>query len=98
MAQNCHGKTKTLTAKAITSRQKQIPHDKTKYFRAKANTSRQKQILHGKRKYLTANANASQQRQKQIHVTDLGGWKPGTQGSRKECRAEGKSSMAAFDE
>ena len=41
-------------------------------------TSRQKQILHGKSK---------NSRQKQIHVTDLGGWKPGTQGSRKECWA-----------
>ena len=89
MAQNCHGKTKTLTAKAITSRQKQIPHDKTKYFRAKGNTSQQTQMLHSKGKI---------SRQKQIHVTDLGGWKPGTQGSRKECRAGGKSSMAAFDE
>ena len=78
MAQNCHGKTKTLTAKAITSRQKQIPHDKTKYFRAKGNTSQQTQMLHSKGKI---------SRQKQIHVTDLGGWKPGTQGSRKECWA-----------
>ena len=81
VAHNCHGKTKTLTAKPKTSRQKQntsrqnqkphgknkILHGKTKSFTAKANTSRQKQILHGK--------------------TNLEGWKPGTQGSRKECWA-----------
>ena len=58
-------------AKANTSRQKQK-------LTAKANTARQKQILHGKSK---------NSRQKLIYVTDLGGWKPGTQGSRKECWA-----------
>ena len=59
-----HGKTKNLTAKTKTTRQKQntsrqnqkhhgktkIPHGKTKNLTAKTKTSRQKQILHGKSK------------------------------------------------
>ena len=92
--QNCHGKTKSFTAKANTSQQKQLLHGKSKYLTAKPNTSRQ-------RKYFTAKVNTSQQKQilhskvknsweKQIHVTDLGGWKPGTQVSRKECWARGQ--------
>ena len=58
VAHNCHGKTKNLTAKPKTSRQKQkphgkikIPHDKTKNLTAKPNTSQQKT------KYPTAKAN-----------------------------------------
>ena len=56
VAHNCHGKTKNLTAKPKTSRQKQkphgkikIPHDKTKNLTAKPKTSRQNQILHSKK-------------------------------------------------
>ena len=62
VAYNCHGKTKTLTAKTKyltakpkTSRQNQkphgknkIPHDKTKNLTSKPKTSRQNQILHSK--------------------------------------------------
>ena len=43
VAHSCHGKTRNLTAKPETSRQKQ-------------NTSRQKQKPHGKTKYFTAKA------------------------------------------
>ena len=52
---NCHGKTKnptaktkSLTEKPKTSRQKQKPHSKTKNLTAKPKTSRQNQILHSK--------------------------------------------------
>ena len=62
VAHNCHGKTKNLmaktkylTAKPKTSRQKQKPHGKTKnltaktkYLTTKPKTSRQNQILHSK--------------------------------------------------
>ena len=64
MADNCHGKTKNLTAKTKTSRQNQKPHGKnkiphgktknltakTKYLTAKPKTSRQNQIHHSKNK------------------------------------------------
>ena len=43
-------KTKYLTAKPKTSRQKQKPHGKTKNLTAKPKTSRQNQILHSKNK------------------------------------------------
>ena len=61
MAHNCHGKTKNITAKPKTSRQKQnttrqnqkpqcknkIPHGKTKNLTEKPNTSQQKQNSFG---------------------------------------------------
>ena len=50
VAHICHGKTKNLTAKTKTSRQKQKPHGKTKNLTAKT-------------KYLTAKPNISQQNQ-----------------------------------
>ena len=53
------------TARANSSRQKQIHHGKSKFITARANSSRQKQIHHGKSKFITARANSS--RQKQIH-------------------------------
>ena len=59
---------------------------KPKTSRQKQNTSRQKQTLHGKGK-------SSQQEEKlaakanTCTVPELGGGKPGTQGSRKGCWA-----------
>jgi hypothetical protein len=50
----CHGKSKFITAKANSSRQKQIHHGKSKFITARANYSRQEQITHGKSKLLTA--------------------------------------------
>ena len=54
VAHNCHSKTKNLTAKTKTSRQKQKHHGKTKnltaktkYLTAKPNTSKQKQNSFG---------------------------------------------------
>ena len=38
MAHNCHGKSKSLTAKATRSRQKQIIHGKSNSLMAKANS------------------------------------------------------------
>ena len=57
VAHNCHGKTKNLTAKTKTSRQKQKPHGKNKNITAKPKTSQ------AKTKYLTAKPNTSQQKQ-----------------------------------
>jgi hypothetical protein len=54
-----HGKSKFITAKANSSRQKQIHH-------ARANSSRQEQITHGKSKLVTARANYSRQNKNQI--------------------------------
>ena len=68
VAHNYHGKSKTLTAKTKSSRQKQKPHGKNKKLTAKAKkltaktkssrqkqkSSRQKQKAHGKSKKLTA--------------------------------------------
>ena len=66
MAHNCHGETKSLTAKANHLRQKQIAHGKSKSLMAKANP------LTAKANSLTARANRSWQNQmthgkKQIH-------------------------------
>ena len=68
VAPNCHGKTKNLTSKPKTSRQRQNtsrqnrkPHGKnknltakTKYLTKKPKLSRQNQWPHGKTKYFTA--------------------------------------------
>ena len=54
VAHNCHSKTKNLTAKTKTSRQKQKHHSKTKNLTAKTKTSRQKQKHHGKNKNIMA--------------------------------------------
>ena len=61
VAHNCHAKTKNLTAKPKTSRQKQKPHGKpknltakTKYVTKKPKPSQQNQRPHGKTKYFTA--------------------------------------------
>ena len=60
-AHNCHGKTKNLTAKPKTSRQKQKPHGKTKnltakskYLTTKPKTSRKNQRPHGKKYFVFA--------------------------------------------
>ena len=63
VAHSCHGKSKSLTARANHSRQKQITHGKSKSLTARANHSWQKQITHGKSKSLTAKANRSRQKQ-----------------------------------
>jgi hypothetical protein len=62
----CHGKSKFITAKANSSRQKQIHHGKSKFITARANYSRQEQITNGKSKLLTARANYSRQNKNQI--------------------------------
>ena len=78
VAHNCHGKTKNLTAKPKTSRQKQNtslqnqkPHGKNKNLTAKPKTSRQNQkphgknkIPHGKTENLTVKTKTSRQNQK----------------------------------
>ena len=63
VANNCHGESKSLTAKANRSRQKKIAHGKRKSLTAKANRSRRKQMAHGERKSLTAKANHSRKKQ-----------------------------------
>ena len=50
IAHNCHGKSKSLTAKANRPRQKRIALGKSKSLTAKANRLRQKRITHGKNK------------------------------------------------
>ena len=54
VAHNCHGKRINLTAKRITSRQKEKPHSKKKNLTAKRNTHGKQNNLKAKRKRLKA--------------------------------------------
>ena len=63
VAHNCHGKTKSLTAKTKSPRQNKKPHGQNKKPTAIQKASRQKQKAHGKNKRLTAKGTSSRQNQ-----------------------------------